>query len=179
MPAAVSHAVWDNPGASERRSDLMSRVLAGMLALAVIAMSCGDDASEESSAIASDPFRIHPILEERADHCAGDGDERGGEHGFEGGCLVLGPPAVSSEEVSGATKESFDGDVVVNITLTSAGADAFDAVAAEHVGSRLAIVVGGEVVNAPVVQAAEYAGAIQVGGISDNDADSLVDALSS
>lgn len=157
----------------------MSRVITGTLALTLVAMNCGNDASDESSAIDSDPFRIHPIVEERSDPCTGEGDERGGEHDFEGGCFVLGPAAVSADDVSEATKDSFDGDVVVNVTLTSAGAEAFDAVAAEHIGSRLPIVVGGEVVNAPVVQTAEFSGAIQVSGISEDDADSLVDALSS
>lgn len=155
----------------------MNRLVSGVSALALIMVGCGDDGPDESSVFETDPFRIHAITEQRAEECATEGDEDGGTYAFEGGCLILEPAAITADDVGEAHQDSSGGETIVSIRLTSAGADRFDELAAEHAGERLAIVVGGEVVNAPVVQATEFAGAIQVSGLTEADADSLVDAL--
>lgn len=155
------------------------RLMAGLVVLAFIIASCADDEPGGSSAIEADPFRVHAVAEERPEACATGGDEAGGEYAFDGGCLVLEAAALGARDVSEAREESVGGETVVIISLTPAGADRFDALAAENVGARLAIVVGGEVVNAPVVQEAQFGGAIQVSGLSEADADSLVNALTS
>lgn len=151
--------------------------MAGMVVFALVTASCADDESGGSSAIEEDPFRVHVVVEERSRACATSGDETGGEYAFDDRCLVLEPTALGPGDASEARTEALGGETVVVITMTPAGAERFDALATEHVGARLAIVVGGEIVNAPVVQEARFGGVIQVGGLSEADADSLVDAL--
>jgi preprotein translocase subunit SecD len=59
-------------------------------------------------------------------------------------------------------------ELAIDLELTAAGAAAFDTYAFDHQGERLAIVLDGIVLSAPVIQAQDYDGRLQVSGALDD-----------
>ena len=68
--------------------------------------------------------------------------------------------------------------IAVLLTLSDEGSKRFDDFASTHQGERLAILVNGEVVSAPVVREKRFGGTIQIlGAFSQQEAEDLATAL--
>jgi SecDF, P1 head subdomain len=101
-----------------------------------------------------------------------------------GNRYVLGAPVVDGSDVASATAVDLgDGTWGVQIALDPAGTTAFASATADVVNSmppsnQIAIVVGGSVVSAPVVQEQVGSGQVQIsGGFSKQEAEDLGAAL--
>jgi hypothetical protein len=72
------------------------------------------------------------------------------------------------------------GQPVIDIELTSEGASLFDAYAFDHLGERIAIVLDGIVLLAPVIQTTDYDGRAQIsgGGLDGTRMDEIMAILS-
>lgn len=72
-------------------------------------------------------------------------------------------------------------EIVVNLQLKETGARLFDEYAEDHYGDQFAIVLDGEVMSAPVLQATRFGGRAQIsggtGGFAPSEAQSLVTVL--
>lgn len=96
----------------------------------------------------------------------------------QGGSINLAPDAiVTACDVSEATAVSDNGEGRVAVSLVPAAVEAFEDFTERHVRQRLAIVVDGAVVSAPVVQARIGGGHITVSGISTEEANQLAERL--
>ncbi|MFT6820065.1 MAG: preprotein translocase subunit SecD [Myxococcota bacterium] len=82
--------------------------------------------------------------------------------------LVSDPSELGPDTVSSARQEFTDYGPVVMVTLTPDGADAFAALTAAQVGEKIAIILDGEVVSAPIVNEEIRGGSIQI-AVSDWD----------
>jgi preprotein translocase subunit SecD len=82
-------------------------------------------------------------------------------------CLELGRPVVDARDVRSATVgETPAKEPALSVVLGAIGGANLDGFAARNQGQRLAIVADGQLVSAPVVQFASFAGRIQVTGLS-------------
>ena len=82
-------------------------------------------------------------------------------------CLRLARPIVDAEDVRSATVANTPGGApALSVVLGGAGGADLDGFAQRNQGERLAIVVDGELVNAPVVRFTSFAGRVQVTGLS-------------
>ena len=92
-------------------------------------------------------------------------------------------PLFTGVEIDSAAigQHSQTGEIVVNLQLKDTGARQFDEYAADHFGDQFAIVLDGEVVSAPTIQATRFGGQAQisggVGGFAPDEANSLVTVL--
>ena len=89
-------------------------------------------------------------------------------------CLELGPPLVDAKDVRSATvAETPSGEPALSVVLGGVGSSNLDGFAQRNQGKRLAIVVEGGLVSAPVLQFTSFAGRIQVTGLSKEKTDDL------
>lgn len=93
--------------------------------------------------------------------------------------LWLSPDVVISDlDIERASFAQDDQEVMIALKLTDRGAKRFDDLAELHLGDRLAILVRGKVVSAPVVRERKFGGNIQISGsFSKDEAVTLVAAL--
>ena len=90
---------------------------------------------------------------------------------------VLPTPIISDPDMESA-EVSLDQPNTVNITLSEAGGVKFKNGIKDMLGKQIAIVVNGNVVSAPVLQAVEFGRKLQIAGIlSDQESQSLVEKL--
>lgn len=93
-------------------------------------------------------------------------------------CLhVLTAPIISDPDIESA-EISLEQPNTVNITLSEAGGVKFKNGIQDMLGKQIAIVVNGNVVSAPVLQAVEFGRKLQIAGtLSDRETQSLVEKL--
>lgn len=93
--------------------------------------------------------------------------------------LWLAPEVVISDlDIENASIGQFDQEVMILLKLTDHGAKKFDDQAELHLGDRIAILVRGKVVSAPVVREKKFGGNIQIAGsFSKDEALALIAAL--
>jgi preprotein translocase subunit SecD len=90
---------------------------------------------------------------------------------------VLPTPIISDPDIESA-EVSLDQPNTVNIILSEAGGVKFKNGIKDMIGKQIAIVVNGNVVSAPVLQAVEFGRKLQIAGIlSDQESQSLVEKL--
>ena len=90
---------------------------------------------------------------------------------------VLPTPIISDPDIESA-EVSLDQPNTVNITLSEAGGVKFKNGIKDMLGKQIAIVVNGNVVSAPVLQAVEFGRKLQIAGtLSDRETQSLVEKL--
>ncbi|MBI2168225.1 MAG: protein translocase subunit SecD, partial [Actinobacteria bacterium] len=86
----------------------------------------------------------------------------------------LGPAEVTGRAVRTARAEFQGGAWAVNVEFTGQGSTEWDAMAAQYVGQRVAIVLDGVVQSAPTIQQAEFGGSAQItGDFSEGEAKDL------
>ncbi|GEL25683.1 hypothetical protein PSU4_46370 [Pseudonocardia sulfidoxydans NBRC 16205] len=136
-------------------------VVAGLVALLLLA-ACSA-AVEGSAAPARIEFR--PVL------ATGDVGQGGLQlRGADGVIYVLGPAELDGSHVASAEATNESGTWAVQVGLTPAGATAFADLSGRNVGKQLAIVVDGDLVSAPIIQAPITGGAVQISGDFDRTA---------
>lgn len=93
--------------------------------------------------------------------------------------LWLSPEVVISDlDIEHASFAQDDQEVMIMLKLTDRGAKRFDDMAETHLGDRIAILVRGKVVSAPVVRERKFGGNIQISGsFSKDEALTLIAAL--
>ena len=85
---------------------------------------------------------------------------------------------ISDLDIEHASFAQQDQEVMVLLKLTNRGAKRFDDQAELHLGDRIAILVRGKVVSAPVVREKNFGGNIQIAGsFSKDEAFALIAAL--
>ena len=90
---------------------------------------------------------------------------------------VLPTPIISDPDIESA-EVSLEQPNTVNITLSEAGGVKFKNGIKDMLGKQIAIVVNGNVVSAPVLQAVEFGSKLQIAGtLSDRETQSLVEKL--
>ena len=90
---------------------------------------------------------------------------------------VLPTPIISDPDIESA-EVSLEQPNTVNITLSEAGGVKFKNGIKDMLGKQIAIVVNGNVVSAPVLQAVEFGRKLQIAGtLSDRETQSLVEKL--
>jgi preprotein translocase subunit SecD len=90
---------------------------------------------------------------------------------------VLPTPIISDPDIESA-EVSLEQPNTVNITLSEAGGVKFKNGIKNMLGKQIAIVVNGNVVSAPVLQAVEFGRKLQIAGtLSDQESQSLVEKL--
>jgi hypothetical protein len=154
---------------------------------------CSDTTpSTAESAPALPPARVdgspaldfRPVTSERAGPCppppttsASSPDQPVTLTWVEGSCLELAPSSLTvtrAEVVAGAGPGS---SVQVSFTLDKKDAASFDQLAAANVGQRVAIVMFGRVLSAPVIQQASFNGRGVITGLDLQDAADVIAAL--
>ena len=89
-------------------------------------------------------------------------------------CLQLAEPIVDAKDVRSATVAETPAKApALSVVLGGAGSANLDGFAQRNQGKRLAIVTEGQLVNAPVLQFASFAGRIQVTGLSKEKTEEL------
>jgi len=83
--------------------------------------------------------------------------------------FVLGPAQVTASAVESAFAQDQYGQWVVNLDLTSAGAEQWDALASTQFHALVAVVVNGQVASAPIIQPTQstftpFSGRVQISG---------------
>jgi preprotein translocase subunit SecD len=188
-----------------RAARVAAATLLAMTVLALAA--CGADTSEpSSSASTAGVFELRPVLEIVAAGAPGwdalDVTCLGAEVTGSTACLDasdavvrevvlldasgetkyrLGAAALTAEDVASA--EAIEVGLAgasswaVMIELTQDGSQAFDELTSGLVGERIAIVSDGLVVSAPTVQEPITSGVVQVGNLSQDDAEALARRL--
>lgn len=93
--------------------------------------------------------------------------------------LWLSPEVVISDlDIEHASLAQDDQEVMIMLKLTDRGAKRFDDLAEAHLGDRIAILVRGKVVSAPVVRERKFGGNLQIAGsFSKEEAVTLIAAL--
>jgi preprotein translocase subunit SecD len=92
-------------------------------------------------------------------------------------------PLFTGVEIDAAAigQHQTSGEIVVNLTLKDTGARLFDEFAADNFGRQFAIVLDGDVMSAPVLQATRFGGQAQIsggpGGFAPDEANNLVTVL--
>jgi preprotein translocase subunit SecD len=92
-------------------------------------------------------------------------------------------PLFTGIEIDSATiaQDQTTRELVVSLQLKDTGARLFDEYAADHYGEQFAIVLDGDVMSAPVIQATRFGGSAQIsggtGGFAPSEAQSLVTVL--
>ena len=90
---------------------------------------------------------------------------------------VLPTPIISDPDIESA-EVSLEQPNTVNITLSEAGGVKFKNGIKDMLGKQIAIVVNGNVVSAPVLQAVDFGRKLQIAGtLSDRETQSLVEKL--
>jgi len=83
----------------------------------------------------------------------------------------------SDVESAKANKDLWLGDYEVLIAFTPAGQKKVQRVTENNVGKRLGIVVGGELLSAPIIRAPILGDAVIAGRISEREANELVEKI--
>ncbi len=151
--------------------------------------ACGGDGGD-GGGDSADParpsavFALRPVIDESPPPCPKDAPGQDVEvtaekrDGKVGACLTLGPAIVDASDVRSASLGDLDsGGKAVSIVLGRIGGINLDAFAARIQGKRLAIMVNGKLVKAPVVQSPTFAGRIEVVGLPDDEATALFEDL--
>jgi preprotein translocase subunit SecD len=155
----------------------MRRSAALLLAfgLCITAAACRKSDSAERSLL-----ELRPVLASNPPPCATEAPKKGElvrpktSDGKVTECLELGPPIVDAKDVRSATvAETPSGEPALSVVLGGVGSSNLDGFAQRNLGKRLAIVVQGGLVSAPVVQYSSFAGRIQVTGLSKEKTDDL------
>jgi hypothetical protein len=156
---------------------LLRRLPPALLAVVLcgVAAGCGDDDGSGEAGL----FELRPVLAANPPPCPDEGDGDGlvlplNADGKVAECLELGKPIVDAEDVRSATvAETPAKEPALSIVLGGIGSANLDGHAKANQGKRLAIVADGELVRAPVLQFASFAGRIQVTGLSKEKTDDL------
>jgi hypothetical protein len=78
--------------------------------------------------------------------------QAGGSSGFAGERLLLGPSAVDNSAIASASDQSDGSEWTVELTLTTKGSEAYEALARRQFHAYIAIELDGSVVEAPLVE---------------------------
>lgn len=148
--------------------------------LLVLAVACGGDDDGGTAGL----LQLRPVLDSTSPPCE-EGSAEGGElvaaeqkDGEVVACLRLAEPIVDATDVRSATlDEGPAGRPAVNAVLGRTGSADLDRFAERSQGKRLAIVVNGELVNAPTIQFPSFAGRIQVAGLPEAQTTDLFEQL--
>src|SRR6266550_3473885 len=138
-------------------------------------MACTKSGDSERSLL-----ELRPVLASKPPPCPSKATKKGEAvlpkttDGKVAECLELGQPIVDARDVRSATvAETPAGEPALSVVLGSVGGANLDGFAGRNQGKRLAIVVDRNLVSAPVLQFANFAGRIQVTGLSKEKTDDL------
>lgn len=93
-------------------------------------------------------------------------------------CLRLAEPIVDASDVRSASlADTSSEEPAVSMVLGRVGSANLDGFARRHQGERLAIVVDEQLVSAPTLRSADFAGRLQVTGLSKEKAKDLFERL--
>jgi preprotein translocase subunit SecD len=153
------------------------RLTAALLTLGLCAAgaACGDDGGDEGGLL-----ELRPVLAANPPPCPEKAPKNTElvlpktTDGKVAECLELGKPIVDAEDVRSATvAETPSKEPALSVVLGRVGSANLDGFAKDHQGKRLAILADGELVSAPVLNFASFAGRIQVTGLSKEKTDDL------
>lgn len=159
------------------RTEVGRRVL---IAAVVLFAACGGNGGDRIEA--NDPaalFALRPVLDRSEPPCgeaSGEGVEVLAEvsEGRTIACLTVGMAIADASDVRTASLGVLpNGRRSVSVVLGRRGAANLDQHAARRLGERLAIVVHGRVVKAPVITLPTFAGRVEVVGLPDAEAEQL------
>jgi preprotein translocase subunit SecD len=152
-------------------------LLALLLCIAGLACDKGDDSGERSL------LELRPVLAATAPPCPAAKAPKKDEpvvlplmspDGKVAECLELGRTIVDADDVRSATVgDTAGGSPALSVVLGGVGSANLDGYAQRNQGQRLAIVVDGNLVNAPTVRFTSFAGRVQVTGLSKEKTDDL------
>jgi preprotein translocase subunit SecD len=125
-------------------------------------------------------LELRPVLASKPPPCATKAPKKGElvrpktTDGKVAECLELGKPIIDASDVRSATvAETPAGEPALSVVLGGVGSANLDGFAQRNQGKRLAILADGNLVSAPVLQFANFAGRIQVTGLSKEKTDDL------
>ena len=87
-------------------------------------------------------------------------------------------PLVSTSDITGATASQADGEWTLNVTVTDDAAKRLHDFTEQHVGKKLALVVGGKVHDTPRIASAITGNRYQISGLNRTDAERMATAIS-
>lgn len=138
----------------------------------------GGDAGKEHRLL-----ELRPVLDTVATPCRAKEEKDGvivlpeTKDGKTVDCLRLGPAVVDDSDVRSAGVGQTPGGAAVSIVLGRTGATNLDNFAARNLGKRLAIVVRGEILRAPVINSPSFVGRLELVGLDQEEAASLARGL--
>jgi len=137
------------------------------LLLGLAGAACGESGSDDRGLL-----ELRPVVDAKPPPCPTEQPDDGelllpATTDGKAECLRLARPIVDAEDVRSATVANTpSGAPALSVVLGGAGGADLDGFAQRNQGKRLAIVVDGELVNAPVVRFTSFAGRVQVTGLS-------------
>lgn len=148
-----------------------------VLTLIMTATGCGllprvpEPSPSPTSAGLAEPLAFHQVTELRPAPCASAGADRTyPDPGDPQSCLLLGPSRLTVDRLEQVTAETDQsGNLVILIVLPAGAASSLADVTGELAGetdpkNRLAMIVGQELISAPMVQQAIEGGKLQLAG---------------
>lgn len=150
--------------------------IAAVLLLAACGGNGGGGTEEEGPAAL---FALRPVLDESEPPCGQAADDEVEilaqvSEGQTLACLTVGMAIADASDVRTASLGVLpSGRRSVSVVLGRRGATNLDQHAARRIGERLAIVVHGRVVKAPVITLPTFAGRVEVVGLPDAEAEEL------
>lgn len=146
-----------------------------VLGVAATGAGCSDDDSGGATLL-----ELRPVVSSTPPPCPSKAPEKDqvvlplNADGKVAECLVLGRPVVDGDDARSATVgETPAKEPALSVVLGGTGSANLDGFAARNQGQRLAIVADGAVVSAPVLQFTQFAGRVQVTGLSKEKTDDL------
>lgn len=93
-------------------------------------------------------------------------------------CLVLGPVAIDARDIRAVVAVPAPPmGRSLSVELTPAGEEKFDALATAQLGRRVAVLVDGVVVSAPMVNDASFSASVTITGLSDEQLRRVTDGF--
>jgi preprotein translocase subunit SecD len=148
-------------------------LLALVLCVAAPACDKGDDSADRRL------LELRPVLAANPPPCPAKAPKKEGlvrPHTTDGKeeCLELGGPIIDAKDVRSATVgDAPSGEPALSVILGGMGSANLDGFAQRNQGQRLAILVDGNLVSAPVVQFTSFAGRVQITGLSKEKTEDL------
>jgi len=146
------------------------------LGLCLTGAACGKGGDSAGRAL----LELRPVLTSSSPPCARKAPGKGQlvvskvVGGSVTECLKLGEPIVDARDVRSATVAATpSGEPALSVVLGAVGSGNLDGYAQRNQGKALAIVTGGRLVSAPVLQFTSFAGRVQVTGLSKDETDGL------
>ncbi|WP_345728095.1 SecDF P1 head subdomain-containing protein [Cryptosporangium minutisporangium] len=134
-----------------------------------------ESAAQSYTGALGEPLRIVPVRSVTPGGCKGSGTPG---RTADDGCFTLGSGGMTVTMVERVNTALRDGRWLVEVRFSSADTVAFRALTSQHVGKRLALVLGRTVLAAPEVSQTISAGKVQiVGAFTKKDVDAIFTEL--